>query len=226
MNHPRLPRARHLAGAAAIAVVLAAPASAGPRATVSVGIQVEPVATITLPAGSEFTLQVAPAGPPPGRADKTQGAAMAQSATDGVVIHPLWLPFIIKGNAHATVTAAPREFVRVAGGRHLGKARLGTRPATLGYDVVVHFPVARGRRAPFTQRRTYGFFGIPGFQASLPLSAPRATPPLTVAMPSLGQEALGIVHLLSGAYWTTDGRRASAGVYRGSVEITVTADPL
>jgi hypothetical protein len=204
-------RATGCIGAAAAAAVLTlAPgwALAGPpradTASVAIRISVEPIAEIAFPAGRDFTLTVPDEG-------------------QIVQIDPLWLPFAVRGNAIATVTARPADFMQAPGNRWLGAASRDGSPDRLGYDVVVHFPVSAQSGGTLQTEAVFGFFGVPGGFATLPLHQPSGTPPISVDMVEFDRQSLGLIHLLSNPELTSNGSRAATGVYTGLIEVTVTA---
>ena len=91
--------------AVAVFAGLLSPASATPAATASVRvtINVEPIAQIEFPAGLNFTLYV--------------------PEHDFWPIFPAIIPFKVHGNAVASVTVRPDDFLRISYGPYLGLAR-------------------------------------------------------------------------------------------------------
>ncbi len=226
------------AGIGLVALALAAlsgtPAAAAARASASVGITIRvlPIAEIAFPQGTDFTITVA-----------------ERSWWEGVSISPQFLPFTVRGNARASVTVRPAEFLQVGSRVYLGRAeKTGGQDSrgqglrgqdlrgqdlrgrdwpgrdSLGYDVIVHFPVSRQRNGWFTEVDNRGYFGVLDSLATLPLFAPLGTRKLTADMVQLDRHALGVIWLQSDPDWTANGRRAAPGIYRGVLEVTVTAD--
>jgi hypothetical protein len=100
-------------------VVLFAPhhqarAQATASATVSVGIRIEPIAEIKFPDDFDFYIWVPDDH---GKKDKKDKNKKDED------IEPVVLPFKIRGNAHASVTVIPDDFLKVYRGPWLGKAR-------------------------------------------------------------------------------------------------------
>ena len=163
-------------------------------AEVGVDINVVPIASITFEGGNLLALTV----PPSGSTVNTVGSVI----------------FVVTGNAKATLTAAPNDFVFIPGTNNgwMGKAIKGG--DVIGYQVQLTFP-----------NNTVGssFKAI----ASMPLSVQQGTvPPLSVPLPLTGGERKGTVDLLASATWTTDGGLPATGVYSGQVVLTVTAENL
>ncbi|MCG5538891.1 hypothetical protein [Halorhodospira sp. 9622] len=121
--------------------------------------------------------------------------------------------FRVIGNASATVTAEPDDFVKVDGPEDwLGKATLGSEE--IGYAIELRFP-RFGQPSSPVQIST-----LPGFEPG------PTTPGLTVDLTQTGYEREGVIHLEANENWTVHGGIPSPGVYTGHVTITVSADAL
>lgn len=115
--------------------------------------------------------------------------------------------FLVTGNASATITAIPHEFVEIPDEGFMGKAILGT--SVLGYRLQVHFP----RSAPGVQI------------ATLPGSDGDGTPPLTVNLLLTGGSRQGELRIDAHPDWTPDGGMPALGIHVGEVILTLTASP-
>jgi hypothetical protein len=126
------------------------------------------------------------------------------------------LRFLVRGNALASVSAAPDQFLLVQhyitgpgnvdlGPKYLGRAeRAGGEP--IGYSLQVEFPVGSTR--------------------SLPLTNGNGTVPLTVDMVAAGGEETGYLHLIASHRWTPTGGMPSVGDYFGNIVVTVSGQAL
>lgn len=124
--------------------------------------------------------------------------------------------FVVDGNAKATLSAAPSQYVYVSPtpggeGGWMGKAVQSGH--SVGYQVQLTFPKD-------------GVAGSPKAIAGMPLSEEAGTPPLSVDLPLTGGERAGTLDLLANANWTEDGGLPPSGVYVGQVILTLTADNL
>lgn len=197
--------------AVGMAVVgLALSAAAGEpldSATVTVRITVAPIAEIDFPEeNGAFTITVP-----------------ENASPQGATIQPVRIPFTVKGNATASVSAAPGAFLFVDDeARHLGEAQ-GSDGA-LGYDVVVAFPVASANHAGLPGRGGFGSFPNRDGIERLPGEDGVGTVELTADMPAEDYEAHGVMHVVARRDWTLDGEAAAPGDYDGGVQVTVTAD--
>ena len=114
--------------------------------------------------------------------------------------------FRVTGNASATLTAIPDEFVFIPSeGAYMGKAVLGT--SVLGYKIHLHFPST----------------GVGQLSASLPGNDGVGTPPLTVNL--AGGMRQGEIRMDASQNWTPDGGMAAQGLHVGEVILTLTASP-
>ena len=121
--------------------------------------------------------------------------------------------FKVIGNASATVTAEPDDFIKVDGPEDwLGKATLGTEE--IGYGIELRFPRFGQPSSPAQ------ISALPGFEAG------PTTPALTVDLTQTGYEREGVIHMEANENWTEHGGIPFPGVYKGSVTITVSADNL
>lgn len=151
------------------------------------------------------------------------------------VVRPLRIPFVVFGNALASVSVKPHQFMRIKGGRYLGRAT-GAGGRTLGYDTIVHFPAPRRDYHWLSGwdfyddwdrwRRWDGFGWLPRWSkwAKLPGVNGAGTPLLTTNMLHRGGDAHGVVYIVSRRDFTSDGRKAKPGDYAGTILITVVAD--
>ncbi len=113
--------------------------------------------------------------------------------------------FRVTGNASATLSASPDEFVYIPSeDAYLGKAELGA--SVLGYRVHLFFPST----------------GMGQQSASLPGSDGVGTPPLTVAL--AGGSRQGEIRIDASAAWTPHGGVPALGIHVGEVILTFTAD--
>lgn len=100
-----------------------------------------------------------------------------------------------------------------------------TGPTNLGYNVIVRFPVTSLSQVAIPSWSGYGT-GIfrPGYYASLPGLNNAGTPILTANVANKPHGVFGLIYIISKRNWTTDGRDAQPGKYRGALIVTVTAD--
>lgn len=121
--------------------------------------------------------------------------------------------FKVTGNARATMSAAPSEFILIPGseGGWMGQAMNGSEP--IGYQLQLTFP------------RT-AVFGSPKKIESLPLDAPTGTPPLSVNLQLTSGSRQGAIDLLADPAWTLHGGLPAAGLYVGQITLTVAAENL
>lgn len=162
------------------------------QTTVPIEVQVLPMAAITFPNGTGgLHLYVPPANS---------------------TIPSSGLLFEVLGNASASVTAAPSEFVFVQqyilnnninlGSRFLGKASLPN-GEMIGYNLQMEFPI--------------GQFSAPNGMNGIGASSP----PVNIA--AAGGMAPGFLHLLASHRWTPNGGMPSVGDYTGDIVVTVVA---
>jgi hypothetical protein len=169
------------------------------------------------------------------------------SHEDWQPIAPVLIPFKVRGNALASISVTPDDFMRVHGGFYLGEARREPGDShrhqngnghfnhngngyghgestgdTLGYNVIVKFPIASWLYAALDGWDGFG----PWRQgwASLPGTNGDGTPPLTADLSQRRHGALGMIFVLAKRYWTEDGKHARPGRYRGALQVTLTAD--
>jgi hypothetical protein len=166
------------------------------QTTVPIEIEVEPIAEIQFPDGVDgLHLYVPPAN--------------STIPSNG-------LRFLVRGNALASVSAAPDQFMLVQhyitgptnvdlGPKYLGRAQ-HTNGETIGYSLQVEFPVGSTR--------------------TLPLTNGNGTIPLTVDMVAAGGQETGFLHLIASHRWTPTGGMPSVGDYFGNIVVTVSASNL
>jgi hypothetical protein len=223
----------------------------------------------------------------------------------GHPVLPAILPFKIRGNALATVTAIPDDFLRVKNGPWLGEARRissgghhhywdwkgwkswhwddwgdghgdddhdrnknnrrqgrsgdgkagsdqdandrgrgnsdalrrgrgydddddhggsGSGATKLGYNAIVRFPVVTWAHLlpPNWTGFATGIYG--NGLSSLPGQNNAGTLPLTANVAGHEHGRLGLIFIVSKRNWTENGKDAQPGKYRGTLEVTVTAD--
>lgn len=259
--------------AASVAASSATLVKRSKTASVAVTIRVLPTASIEFPEGFDFFLVVRDShdhgrGHDHGRDDghghhgkdghsdskggkdnKSSGSKKSGSGKNShdhdrtVYVDPVLIPFKIKGNAKASVSVKPDEFMRVYRGPYLGAARgpygyphhghshgyshsynSGYPPRgndKLGYNVVVKFPLASWTTIPLIGWLGYGPGVSPGI-AVLPGLNGAGTPPLATDLRGRRYGAYGMIFILSKPDWTIDGRLADEGHYGGRVQVTVT----
>lgn len=177
----------------AILYSLSGNAFANPQTQTQVNINVVPVATITFIHGNTLTLDVPP--------------SKSTVNTSGTV------DFVVSGNARATLSAAPDQFIDIPGVNNgwMGKAVKGNN--FIGYKLQLTFP-------------SNGFVGSPPAIAGLPLYEPQGTPPLSAELPLTGGSRPGAIDLYASADWTQAGGLPLPGLYVGQIILTLTADNL
>lgn len=116
--------------------------------------------------------------------------------------------FVVTGNAIATVTAEPTDFMQVDGEGYVGRATLGTEG--IGYKLEVRFPRLGASGSPVQ------IAGLPGFEAA-------PTTPLSVDLTLTGMQREGEIHMETDPYWTPHGGIPLPGTYTGSVTLTLIA---
>jgi hypothetical protein len=123
------------------------------------------------------------------------------------------VPFEVTGNATASISAAPHQFMFIphvgSSGAWMGKATQGGED--LGYRLQVEFP-------------DEGVAGSSIQVGQLPGSSPDGTTPLTVDLTLTGGMRAGIIHLIANKTWTLDGGIPLPGLYEGTIVLTLTAD--
>jgi hypothetical protein len=123
--------------------------------------------------------------------------------------------FVVDGNARATLTAAPSQFLYVTpqpGGEGGWMGEAANNGHYVGYQVQLTFP-------------SNGVMGSPKAIAAMPLSEPAGTTPaLSVYLPLTAGQRPGTVDLLANANWTADGGLPLPGAYVGQIILTLTAD--
>jgi hypothetical protein len=266
-----------LVGALASAVAMPAASAAGKRtsAAVAVNIRVLPTAIIEFPQGFGFFLTVrdhhnhgrghdhgdddghghgGKGGHNDRKKDKSGKYKPGKNDHDHgreATVDPVLIPFKIRGNAVASVSVRPEEFMRVYGGPYLGAAtgpfgppyghawghsysfsswptHGGGNPPSgggnkkLGYNVALKFPIPAWTTLPLLGWLGFGPGPGPGF-ALLPGTNGAGTPPLSADLRTRRLGAFGMIFILSKPNWTVDGRVADEGRYGGRVQVTVTA---
>lgn len=172
-------------------------------ATVHVSITVEPFAQIDLPRGASFAL-VAPLIP------------------RGIVL-PAVIPFRVRGNAMASVSAAPDQFMPTQFGTYLGRAHgLGSHASpSLGYQVIVRFPVPSWL---YDRTSVPLWLSIRDHTAILPETLNVGTPPLDADLRQGTDGVLGLIGIFARRNWSPTGAPVNPGFYEGTVVLTVTAN--
>ncbi len=123
--------------------------------------------------------------------------------------------FRVTGNASATMTAEPSDFILVPTdeyplGEQMGRALLNGN--SLGYRLRLDFPSSGVVGSPVQ------FAGLPGYTAG------PTEPPLSVNLQLTSGARNGRIHLEASHHWTPDGALPLPGVYSGNVTLTVTAN--
>ena len=205
-----------------LAMLSAATAMAGDRpsdaAVVGITIRVEPTAEASFRNGSEFVLDVSPSRQQP--------------------IAPAILPFEVRGNAPVAILLRPSDVLTLGDGRPLGAAHGGadrhrnqqglgheiapgrghgaSEGERLGYAIAVLFPAPHldrpVERLPRPQREAL---------LRLAESGDSATAELAFDPDKHGEEASGLVFVISERAWTENGEEAKTGAYAGALEFTV-----
>lgn len=193
---------RRAGGIAALTVLTLAGTAAyaaGPNEAFStdINLQVEPYAELTFQTPTLLYLEVPP--------------------STSTVNAPSSVKFTVTGNAHATMTAAPSEYILIPSsptddGGWMGKALMGSEP--LGYQLLLTFP----SNSPF------GCGCGPVRSATLPLDDDVGTDPLTVNLVATGGTRRGSIDLYASTAWTLHGGLPLAGLYVGEIILMLTAD--
>ena len=239
------PLARHAAATLlAIASLLGAVPilAANDHATVDVTINVRPYAVLQTPQGSGFTLTVPePYCPPPAAYYGAVDHRLPSNCRNFPVFEPASaivperIPFVVEGNVEVTASVIPNAFLRISGGRYLGRA-VRSNGASLGYDVVTIFPAPSLRYewigdwtgwngwSFWNSWSGFGLLPVWSHTADLPGQNGRGTPPLLARLPALGGKAFGVIYIVARRDWTSNGADATPGNYRGNVIITITSD--
>lgn len=184
-------------GSVALLLVAAGGAqAAGPTAqgTAQVNVVIEPIASLTFTTPPLLSLEVPP--------------STSTVNTSGTV------DFVVTGNAAATLTAAPDQFVLIPGANngYMGKAVLNG--GAVGYQIQLAFP-------------SNSVSGSGQTVATLPLYVAGSTQPApAVPLPLTGGQRPGTIDLLASAAWTPDRGLPLPGVYTGQVILTLTASNL
>lgn len=211
-------------------------------AVVPIKVVIRPTAVIEFPEGFDFLLNVRDRW----IFDKFGKKKLAFPRF--TTVDPVLIPFKIRGNAVASVSVRPEEFMRVYNGPYLGAATGplggsshhghsysfsswpshggGNPPGggnrKLGYNVVVKFPLSAWTTLPLLGWLGFGPGQGPGL-AILPGTNGAGTPPLSADLRNRRHGAFGMIFILSKPNWTVDGRIADEGRYGGRVQVTVTA---
>lgn len=210
---------------------LAAPG--GTTAYVHVSITVEPIAQVTFPEGTNFTIEVPRIWCPPGQV-RNDKCFQWWSHHTLPQVESVRIPFVVHGNARATVSAKPVSFMHVWMGAYLGEAA-GPHLQVLGYNVVVQFPVPASYRwhdnwtdwLHWRIPANWSGFGylLPGSQMTELTGANGVgTPPLTSDIPAQKNVAFGVIYIVAEPIWTRYGTFAEPGAYRSVIELSVTPE--
>lgn len=138
-------------------------------------------------------------------------ALLALSIPPAATSGPGTLKFRVTGNASATVTATPSNFIEIpapAYGGFMGKAVHTSGNEEIGYNLILYFP----RLGPGVQ--IAALTGADGV----------GTSPLSVDLTQTGGVRDGELLLQANTAWTPHGGIPAYGLYVGEVTITVTAD--
>jgi hypothetical protein len=223
-------------------------------ASVSVAIRISPFASIDFPDGFDFIIEVPDENKGKGH-DNGKGKGHDSHGNgngyghdkDGYwpIIRPVLIPFKVHGNALASVSVAPDEFMRIDGGLYLGlalkdgggdhknqkgnghpkgkgKGHDDHDDGRIGYNVIVQFPINSWLHASIGGWDGLGsgfwddFAGLPGQDGV-------GTPALSADVSLRRHGVLGMIYIVAKHRWTEDGRDAAPGKYRGTVEVTLTA---
>jgi hypothetical protein len=229
-------------------------ALAGTTDSVSVEIQVLPVAFIEFPYGSDFLITVPKIDNHGNDDHKKHGAGDKSGNGNASNIHdrngllfrtirPVFVPFSVRGNAQASISVAPDRFVRIREDYYLGKAlkEIGVRFANRKRNKL-EARVGRGRGNSARSSIGYNIFvqfpvtsehrskmavwsgNWPGGLVSLPGLNGHGTPPLPATVSMQRHGALGMIYVIARDNWTENGKQAAPGNYRGAVQVTVMAD--
>lgn len=188
-------------------------------ASVSVGISVPPMAEIEFPFGTDFTIEV-PSVPKD---------AMTSHVDLFPKLDPVYLPFVIRGNARTAVSVTPSTFLKLPNGTLLGRATRGAQMETqwkrkdnsIGYWLAIEILSQEGKRPigikgieKLVQRNSSGLIGQVGVGAT---SA-------TVEPAGLGGGIAGRVVIIAQRHWTERGGVAMSGSYSGSLEALISTE--
>lgn len=216
--------------------------AANDQAVVEVMIRVRSYAVLQTPQGSSFTLTVPePYCPPPAAylgAVNHRLPSLCRIFPEfplSRAIGPVRIPFVVEGNVEVTASVSPSAFLRLPEGRYLGRAARSA-GGTLGYHVVTIFP-APSLRYEWVSDWTgwedwglwhtwngYGPLPVWSNTADLPGQNGAGTTALLAELPALGNEAFGVIYLVSRRDWTSNRTDAVPGDYQGNVIITITSE--
>jgi hypothetical protein len=190
---------RRLSSILSTALALAATATLGGTALAqqltpstyqtNVNVAVLPIASLAFTGGNLLYLQIPPAGS---------------------TIPSAGVNFVVMGNASATMTAEPSEFLTIPGEGFMGKAVNGGN--AVGYKIELRFPRLGAPGSPIA------IATLPGYAAG------PTVPPLTVNLVPTGMQREGRVHMEADPNWTPSGGIPLPGLYVGQVLLTLTAD--
>ena len=118
--------------------------------------------------------------------------------------------FIVRGNATATLSAEPDDFIWIPSeNSFMGKAVIGSEE--IGYRIELRFPSVPMPGSP----PQYAW--LPGFEQS-------GTSPLSVNLTLSSGARAGVIHMEASQEWTPDGAFPLPGIYEGEIVLTLTAD--
>lgn len=183
-------------------------AHSGRTASASVGVQIkiESSASIEFPEGLDFLIDVP-----------------ANKSPRGATIKPVRIPFTVTGSSLVQVQATPEAYLRLFDGFFAGRALgPGNGSQTLGYDIVVQFPVPSKNHSGLPGRGGFGTLPSKPNLASLPGIDLSSTPALT-GDAAKKQQLYGTIHIVAEHNWTTSGAYANPGKYRGRITVTLTS---
>jgi hypothetical protein len=163
---------------------------------------------VSFPDGTEFVLSV-------------PSDASPQDAT----VPPVQVPFIVRGNAAATVSAQPDPLLSTPQGFFYGRelgADGGAEP--FGYDIIIQFPVSPLEFAGLPEHWGLGASANTGNDSSFPVAVTAEISTLPAEMLQVNNIAYGTIQLVPRLHGTPDDRKAKAGIYRGRINVTVATD--
>ena len=191
--------------------------AASDTASVVISIQVTPIAQIEFPQGADFQLYIP---------SREEGRGRGGPFTRGPTPHldSAQIPFIVTGNSWVTITAEPGAIFtlppRSPVGRAFGDVPVGiallddpdasAQESAIPYTLWIEFPAGLSGRSPAGLGNPSG--KNPTKQSALQASV--ANGPIS-----------GIVHVVPNIVWgdIASGGFVNSGIYRGEVQVTVTA---
>ena len=206
-----------LAGATGIGSTEVMAQQAFGEANVNILIRINPIARVDFPQGTGFVLVIP---------SREEGRGRGGPFTRGPAPHldSAQIPFIVTGNSWVTITAEPGAIFtlppRSPVGRAFGDVPVGiallddpdasAQESAIPYTLWIEFPAGLSGRSPAGLGNPSG--KNPTKQSALQASV--ANGPIS-----------GIVHVVPNIVWgdIASGRFVNSGIYRGEVQVTVTA---